>query len=131
MPDIFESFFGDEYLVRTATTRAEARRMLSEQPADMIISDQLMPEMSGREFLSEVARSYPSSYRVMLTGGVTVGEVIPDVCSGVVHSFVAKPWDAQHMRQMFERASLHDSAVSQALSLKGAGDELRHTTTHG
>ena len=110
--DIFESFFGDEYHVRGATTLAEARRMLSEQPADIVISDQIMPEISGRKFLSEVAGAYPSSYRVMLTGGVTVGEVIPEMCSGVVHHFVAKPWDARHMRQMFERASLHNVTAS-------------------
>jgi len=107
--DIFESCFGDEYHVRTASTLAEARRMLLERPADIIISDQLMPEISGREFLSEVARAYPSSYRVMLTGSMTVGEFIPEISSGIVHLFVAKPWEARHMRQVLERASLHDA----------------------
>ena len=101
--EMFESFFGGEYHVRTATTLAEARRMLSEQPADIVISDHLMPEISGREFLSEVARVYPKSCRVMLTGGITVGEVLPDVCSGVVQLFLAKPWKAQYMSRMLGR----------------------------
>jgi len=107
MLDIFEEMFGNEYEVRTATTLAEARHMLSEQSANIIISDQSMPEISGTEFLSEVAKLYPSSFRIMLTGSMLAGEAIPEISSGLVQLFVTKPWDNQTMRQMLERASLH------------------------
>lgn len=107
MLDLFEEMFGNEYEVRTATTLAEARRMLSEQPANIIISDQSMPEISGMEFLSEVAELYPTSFRIMLTGSMLAGEAIPEISSGIVQLFVTKPWDNQTMRQMLERASLH------------------------
>lgn len=107
MLDLFEEMFGDEYEVRTASTLAEARRMLSERPADIIISDQSMPEISGTEFLSEAAKLYPSSFRIMLTGSMLAGEAIPEISSGIVQLFVTKPWDNRTMRQMLERASLH------------------------
>ncbi len=107
MLDLFEEMFGNEYEVRTATTLAEARRMLSERPADIIISDQSMPEISGTEFLSEAAKLYPSSFRIMLTGSMLAGEAIPEISSGIVQLFVTKPWDNQIMRQMLERAGLH------------------------
>jgi DNA-binding NtrC family response regulator len=104
---VFQDMFGHEYDVRTASTLTEARRMLAERPADIVISDQSMPEISGTEFLCEVAAVYPSSYRVMLTGSMTVGEALPEIGSGIVQLFVAKPWKEPNMREMLERASLH------------------------
>src|SRR5690349_217557 len=68
--ELFREMFREEYEVRTAATLREARRMLSERQADIIISDQAMPEISGTEFLAEVAREYPRSYRIMLTGSM-------------------------------------------------------------
>jgi two-component system response regulator HupR/HoxA len=103
---VFEDTFGDEYDVRTASLLADARRALAERPADVVISDQAMPEITGTEFLAEVARDYPQSYRVMLTGSMVVGEVIPELSSGVVHLFVAKPWSIDEMSMALERAGL-------------------------
>ena len=101
---LFEQTFGSEYEVRTASTLAEARRLLAERPADIIISDQEMPEISGTEFLSEVSRLYPSSFRVMMTGAMLAGEALPQIMSGAIQLFVTKPWSRHSMQQMFERA---------------------------
>jgi DNA-binding NtrC family response regulator len=105
--EVFQGLFGDEYDVRTAVTVSSVRRMLEERPADIVISDQSMPDISGTEFLCEVARAYPASYRVMLTGSMSVGEALPEISSGIVHLFIAKPWQESNMRQMLERAGLH------------------------
>ncbi|MFL6210414.1 MAG: response regulator [Pyrinomonadaceae bacterium] len=104
--DLFQQAFGHEYDVRTAATLAAARRMLAERPADIIISDQSMPEISGTEFLGEVARLYPASYRVMLTGSMAMGAAISEIASGVVQLFIPKPWELETMQQVLERASL-------------------------
>jgi len=106
MLDLFQQMFGHEYDVRTTTLLVEARQMLSERPAEIIISDQDMPEISGTEFLSEAAKLYPSSYRIMLTGSMLAGEAIPEILSGIVQLFIPKPWSQQTMQQMLERASL-------------------------
>jgi DNA-binding NtrC family response regulator len=103
---VFSETFAEEYEVRTAATLAEARRALAEDSFDVIISDQLMPEISGAEFLREVARTHPRSLRVMLTGSVFVGEMLGEISGGVVNHFVPKPWSAATMRQVFERARL-------------------------
>jgi DNA-binding NtrC family response regulator len=104
--DLFREMFSTEYDVRTASTLSEARRMLSERPADIIISDQNMPEISGTEFLVEVAKEYPRSYRVMLTGSMLAGEAIPEILSGIVQFFIPKPWTEEEMGQALERAGL-------------------------
>jgi DNA-binding NtrC family response regulator len=104
--ELFHAVFGHEYDVRTATSVAEARRLLSERSADVIISDQDMPEISGTEFLAEAAKEYPQSYRVMLTGSMLAGEVMPEILSGIVQFFIPKPWTEQDMLRMLERAGL-------------------------
>jgi DNA-binding NtrC family response regulator len=104
---VFQSTFGHEYDVRTTTSVAQARRMLLERSADIIISDQDMPEISGAEFLAEMAKEYPQSYRVMLTGRMLAGEAIPEILSGIIHFFIPKPWTVQEMQMMLERADLY------------------------
>lgn len=102
---VFEEMFGDEYDVRTAASLDEARASLKERAADIVISDQRMPEIQGTEFLREVAESCPTSFRVMLTGSAMVSDVIREISVGVVNLFISKPWTEQDMRQMLERAS--------------------------
>jgi DNA-binding NtrC family response regulator len=103
--NIFQEMFGNEYDVRTATTLSVARQMLAAQPADIIISDQSMPEISGTEFLAEVAKLYPSSYRIMLTGTMIAGEALPEILAGIIQTFLPKPWNRQNMEYVLERAS--------------------------
>jgi DNA-binding NtrC family response regulator len=105
--NVFQQMFGDAYDVRVATSPAEARRMLAAQPADIVISDQTMPEIDGTEFLREVAAAYPDSLRVLLTGSVNIGGVFQEVGAGVVQIFLSKPWTDQSVRQLLERARVH------------------------
>lgn len=102
--DIFKEMFSDQYEVQTATTVAEARRVIANCAADIIISDWSMPEMSGIEFLREAARLCPNSFRILLTGFAQVGDMIKEISSGVVQSFIPKPWAEEQMRVVLERA---------------------------
>ncbi len=102
--EVFSEVFGGEYDVRTESTLAGARRALAERPAEIVISDQMMPEIDGKEFLREVARTHPASFRVLLTGALTVGDVVGEIGAGVVHAFVVKPWTFEEMRRVLERA---------------------------
>lgn len=102
--DIFQEMFGDEYNVRTTTQLADARQMLSECAADIIISDQSMPEISGSIFLRETAETCPDSFRIMMTGYAAVGDVLGDVTTGLINIFITKPWSEEQLRQVLERA---------------------------
>jgi DNA-binding NtrC family response regulator len=104
---IFLDFIGPDYDVQTARTLAEARARLAERPAEIVISDQSMPEVDGTEFLLEVAEKYPASCRVLLTGTVTVGGVMHQLGTGVVQLFLTKPWTEREMRAVLERADVY------------------------
>ena len=104
---IFLDSLGRYFDVRTAQTLSEARALLAERPAEIVISDQLMPEIDGTEFLREVAEKYPASCRVLLTGKVMASDVIQQIANGIVQIFVTKPWTEQEMRTVLERASAY------------------------
>jgi len=104
--DVFSQTFSDEYLVVTVSTLAAARDALKSKRFDIIISDQQMPEIDGLTFLREVARFHPKTFRMMLTGSIGLGNVFREVCTGIIHLFVTKPWTETSMRQALERAAL-------------------------
>lgn len=113
---VFQDTFGCEYDVKTATTASEARHLLRECPADIIISDQDMPEIQGREFLQEMARAHPASHRMLLTGMMHAGEAIAEIHRGLIQSFISKPWTEVNMRRALDRAILQGkSAFSQPM----------------
>jgi DNA-binding NtrC family response regulator len=106
--NLFQEMFGDEYDVRTASTPEEARRMLAARPANVVISDQTMPGTTGKVFLAEVAASHPTTYRVLLTGSITVGVALREISAGVVQAFIAKPWSEEEINRVLERALAED-----------------------
>lgn len=104
---LFKHTFDEDYDVRTALTHIEANHLLSVHQADIVISDQIMPDIKGTDFLREVAQKYPESYRVLLTGGATVGNLLHEISTGIIQLFLTKPWTLQDMRQMLEIAVMN------------------------
>jgi DNA-binding NtrC family response regulator len=111
-----EIFEGRDYDIQTAVTLHEARSMLAECDPEIIISDQKMPDISGADFLREAAQTCPHSFRIMLTGTATVGEMMSELSTGIIHLFISKPWTEAEMQAALERAatSLDRSAASRS-----------------
>jgi DNA-binding NtrC family response regulator len=104
--NLFNAACGKHYDVRTASSLFEGLRMLNACSADIIISDQRMPEMEGTEFLRRAAELCPKSLRILLTGEAKVGDVLEEIREGVVEYFIQKPWELADMLEMLERASM-------------------------
>jgi DNA-binding NtrC family response regulator len=104
--NIFVELFGGNYDVRIAFTLAQARQMLRERSVEVVISDRCLPEIKGREFLKEIAREYPGTYLVMLTGTSVIEEMTGAAGASVIDALMPKPWAAAEMRAMLERAEV-------------------------
>lgn len=77
------------YRVSTRDGAAPALDALGEHDVDVVVSDFDMPDRTGAWLLCEVARRYPATGRVLVSGGDVPGvEGLLD--EGVVHAFVAK-----------------------------------------
>lgn len=86
----YELFFGGE--------PAEGLEVLKKTPIDMVISDHLMPNMTGLEFLKIVRERYPDAVRLMLTGHADMQTAIDAINQGSIYRFLTKPWDDTELK---------------------------------
>jgi serine/threonine-protein kinase len=80
------------YKVLSATNGQDALELLKNNPVQVIISDQRMPQMTGVEFLRQARAISPTSVRILLTGFSDLRAIIDSVNEGEVFRFLNKPW---------------------------------------
>jgi len=109
-----KSVFRRQYDVYVASSGFEALEILAQQPIDVIISDQRMPNMTGNELLSLVRQQYPSVMRLLLTGYVDKLAIIDTINEGEIFRYISKPWDIDDIKStvaMAAKASEHQLPV--------------------
>jgi response regulator RpfG family c-di-GMP phosphodiesterase len=76
---------------------SKALELMEKQTVHVVISDMKMPQMSGAELLEQVAKNYPDTFRVVLTGYADIESTIKAVNQGKIHRYLQKPWDNQEL----------------------------------
>ncbi len=71
----------------------EAVEYLKKESPDLIISDFLMPEMNGLEFLREAKKLYPETSMILLTAYADKENAIKTINEIGVYKYIEKPWD--------------------------------------
>lgn len=94
--------FGRQYLYETARSAKEALEILEELNADgikilLVISDWLMPEMKGDEFLIQVHQKFPEVVKVMLTGQADEAAIARAKQRANLYSCLKKPWNEEDL----------------------------------
>lgn len=92
----------EPYEVVAAPGPAAAFALLASRPVAVVVSDQKMPGASGVAFLRELARRYPATKRVLLTGWP---EEIPERerADAQLHAVLPKPWDEAELKATLRR----------------------------
>jgi response regulator RpfG family c-di-GMP phosphodiesterase len=91
-----------EYDVETYTSPKQALESLDSKPLDLVISDYLMPEMNGIDFLLQVKRLHPFSTRVLLTGYADKENAIKAINEVGLYQYIEKPWDNEELKLIVE-----------------------------
>lgn len=93
--------FGDRYLYEVAESASEAMEILEEigEETDMIliVSDWLMPEIKGDDFLIHVHEKYPNIIKVMLTGQADESAIERVKQQAALHRCLSKPWNTEEL----------------------------------
>ncbi len=98
------TLFRDEYEVTTAAGGAAALEAMKANPAQVVVSDQRMPGMTGAELLRELRKSHPRTVRVLLTGYSDLAALVGSINEGEIFRFVKKPWDNDEIRAVLKDA---------------------------
>lgn len=96
---------GGEFDVRTADSARAAERILSEQPVDIILTDQRMPGKTGVELLEWVRRHTPQTVRLLMTGFAEFEDAVEAINRGGVFRYIFKPWRAEELLQILRDAA--------------------------
>ena len=93
--------------VETAVGGHAGLEALAGASYDIVVSDMRMPGMDGLQFLAEVARRWPGSVRVLLTGMGDTAEADAALQAGVLHRVLAKPCPVDELRSALAALAGH------------------------
>jgi response regulator RpfG family c-di-GMP phosphodiesterase len=104
---LLERLFRRDYSCLTASSGAEAIKLLEQHDVAVVITDQRMPEMTGIELLRQTADLRPHMVRILLTGYMDVEALVEAVNSGLVNTYLSKPWNNEDLKRRLVRAIEH------------------------
>jgi len=121
--DMLEDAFSREpYGVLSASSAEDAFPILAQEHVDVVISDEMMPGVSGSEFLSLVRQEYPDTIRMILTGHASLESAIRAINEGEIYRFFTKPCNvfdlAITIRQALEHKDLMEESKRLLKTLK-------------
>ncbi len=95
--DILQRMFQRRYRVLSASSGREALAVLRQQPVDVLITDQRMPEMSGIELVAAARAEGIDLTALLLTGYTDPEDIIAAINQGQVYRYITKPWDVNDL----------------------------------
>lgn len=124
-------FLDADYSIQTATSGQEGLSILEAgPPVQVVISDYRMPRMNGVEFMSMVARKWPDTIRIVLSGFADTPAVIGAINEGGIYKFITKPWNDDELRVAVANAAtlyfLQRRIAELMHQVKAKDDEIDH-----
>jgi DNA-binding NtrC family response regulator len=118
-----------EYDIHGFTDPEEAVRFLETSPADVIVSDYLMPKMNGIQLLGKAKQLQPEAARVLLTGHADKQSAIQAINEVGLFQYLEKPWDNSQLllviQSAIERTQLFRSLREKITELDAAHGSLK------
>ncbi len=97
------------YTVLTAEGGEQAKRIVTEETVDLVISDIAMPDGDGIDLLRYVKQSSPSTAVIMITAYASPKTAVESLKLGAI-DYITKPFDVEEIRlvvrQAFDRRKL-------------------------
>jgi predicted acylesterase/phospholipase RssA/CRP-like cAMP-binding protein/CheY-like chemotaxis protein len=93
-----EEEFGDICTIDYAESAEEALELMDEIETEdgyirLVISDQVMPGMSGDHFLEIVNQKFPHTHKILLTGYAGLDSAMYAINYAGLDKYIEKPWD--------------------------------------
>lgn len=115
-----------EYNVVGITSPMEAVKHLETNPVDVVVSDYLMPKMTGLQFLAKAKELQPEAARVLLTGHADKQSAIQAINDVGLYQYLEKPWDNAQLLLVIQSA-IERTNLLRALREKIAALDAAHS----
>ncbi|MFZ5354767.1 MAG: response regulator [Bacillota bacterium] len=119
-----------DYNVLTSNNPAQALELdeLKQKKIDMIISDFMMPEMNGLEFLKKAAEVHPEAVVILLTGYADKQNAIRCINELGIYYYLEKPWDNDILLKIIknglEKKDLQNEIKQNIIELEKSNQEI-------
>lgn len=112
----------NEYSTASATNPEDALRLLEETSFNLIITDIMMPEMDGFQFLDIVNQKKINTPVIMTTGYSTLENAVRALHNGAI-AFVPKPFTLEELSSVFKRG-MEYAKIFDEFSTESGNDDL-------
>ncbi|MFT6961769.1 MAG: signal transduction histidine kinase [Flammeovirgaceae bacterium] len=109
----FKSLFRKKYDITTVESGREALEILATEPIDILVTDQMMPEMTGLELLRIVSKQHPDVLMMILTGYSEMSVIKEAVNECGIYCYLNKPWERDLLERTFDRALEHQKLIKE------------------
>ncbi|HKQ04786.1 MAG TPA: HD domain-containing phosphohydrolase [Blastocatellia bacterium] len=103
---VLYTLLAKRYDCNTATSALDALERLKSETYDLVLSDIIMPGMSGLELLSEITRLNRHTVVVLISGNLNIQSAIEAMRRGA-YDYVTKPFDLAEVEAAVARALRH------------------------
>jgi len=97
----------EPWQVLCASRASEALELLDQTPAQVLVTDQRMPEMSGVDLLSAARQRHPDIVRMLLTGYTEMNVAVEAINRGEIYRLITKPWNDEELKATLRQAFDH------------------------
>lgn len=115
---VFEAMFVSEgYNVLTAENGKRAIDLASTNHIDILISDLIMPDITGVEVLQKVKQLHPQCAAIIVTAYGTIKSAVEAMRYGAFN-YLQKPFDMDEVRLVIKKALEHSALLAENQELK-------------
>ncbi len=122
-------FRREDVEVLTADSGASGLEILNSTKIGVILSDHMMPEMTGVEFLRQAQEIQPDTVRIVLSGYTDLKTIVDSINKGAIWRFLTKPWDDELLKntvyEAFENYQLKETNKQLTKELSEKNETLR------
>jgi DNA-binding NtrC family response regulator len=127
---VLERAFAKEgYQVQTAEGGHQALRVLAETPCDLMLTDVVMPDMTGLELLKRARQQHPNLQVVLMTAYGTIPTAVEAMRAGA-YDFLTKPLDMERLRKVV-RSALREATHAPKTAVRKAAVKRKRTAFIG
>lgn len=127
---VLERAFAKEgYQVQTAEGGHQALRVLAETPCDLMLTDVVMPDMTGLELLKRARQQHPNLQVVLMTAYGTIPTAVEAMRAGAF-DFLTKPLDMEVLRKVVRNA-LREATHAPKTAVRKAAVKRKRTAFIG